>query len=94
MSSFSLRSFGGVARVIAGRRGFHRGRRALEEEWRPGMPGRNGMVVPVKKNLLVGGIVSSFVGSVYFYTIYQMQKGNSDDFLDELDSELQQQKKA
>jgi hypothetical protein len=94
MSSFSLRSVVGAARVIAGRRGFHRGRRALEEEWRPGMPGRNGMAVPVKQNLVVGGIVSSFVGAVYFYTIYQMQKGNSDDFLDELDSELQQQKKV
>ena len=59
----------------------------------PGQPGPNDPPVPVGKNYLVGGVIVSFVLGVYSYTMYQMKKQNEMDFLDDIDAQVQGDKK-
>ena len=57
----------------------------------PGQPGPNDPPVPVGRNYVVGGVITSFVIGVYSYTVYQMKKQNEMDFLDDIDDEVQRQ---
>ena len=64
----------------------------------PHLPGQAGQPlpgdppVPVGRNYIVGGLVTSFVVGVYSYTVYQMKKQNEMDFLDDIDNEVQAKK--
>ena len=58
----------------------------------PGQPLPGDPPVPVGRNYIVGGLVTSFVVGVYSYTVYQMKKQNEMDFLDDIDNEVQAKK--
>ena len=58
----------------------------------PGQPLPGDPPVPVGRNYIVGGLITSFVVGVYSYTVYQMKKQNEMDFLDDIDNEVQAKK--